>query len=89
MRTLTEEESTALKQNANIASPDPLESGIAVLLAHAVDHQPGDRTEHDITLAHHAVCTCGGAGPGEGCPACEMWHVLYPQKEGVDGVVKT
>jgi hypothetical protein len=21
-------------------------------------------------------CTCGGAGPGEGCPACEVYHAL-------------
>jgi hypothetical protein len=20
------------------------------------------------------VCTCGGGGPGDGCPACELWH---------------
>jgi hypothetical protein len=36
------------------------------------------RSEREITLAHHAACTCGGAGPGEGCPACEMWHYLFP-----------
>lgn len=24
--------------------------------------------------AVNASCTCGGAGPGEGCPACEVWH---------------
>jgi hypothetical protein len=36
------------------------------------------RTDREITLAHHAACTCGGAGPCEGCPACEMWHTLYP-----------
>jgi len=35
------------------------------------------RTEREITLAHHAACTCGGNGPGEGCPACEMWHALF------------
>jgi hypothetical protein len=22
----------------------------------------------------NAACTCGGAGPGEGCPACEVYH---------------
>jgi len=38
----------------------------------------GNRTEREITMAHHAACTCGGAGPGDGCPACEMWHALYP-----------
>jgi hypothetical protein len=40
--------------------------------------KPGDRSERDITMAHHSVCTCGGSGPGEGCSACNMWHLLYP-----------
>lgn len=26
--------------------------------------------------AVNASCTCGGAGPGEGCPACEVWHQM-------------
>jgi len=30
----------------------------------------------ELTYAHHAACTCGGAGPDEGCPACGMWHSL-------------
>jgi DNA repair exonuclease SbcCD ATPase subunit len=27
----------------------------------------------------HAVnmaCTCGGDGPGDCCPACEVWHLM-------------
>ena len=40
------------------------------------------RTKREITLAHHEACTCGGAGPGEGCSACEMWHKLYPEQHG-------
>jgi hypothetical protein len=42
------------------------------------------RTEREITLAHHGACTCGGAGPGEGCPACNMWHILYPANAHAD-----
>lgn len=22
------------------------------------------------------ACTCGGGGPGDGCPACEVWHMM-------------
>ena len=40
--------------------------------------QESDRTEREITMAHHEHCTCGGNPPGKGCPACEMWHELYP-----------
>jgi hypothetical protein len=40
------------------------------------------RRKEAITAAHHAVCTCGGAGPGEGCPACEMYHALYTPNAG-------
>jgi len=31
-----------------------------------------------ITLAHHESCTCGGSAPNKGCPACDMWHRLFP-----------
>ena len=44
-----------------------------------------ERTEREITLAHHAACTCGGKGPGEGgCPACEMWHALFSRPTDSD-----
>lgn len=36
------------------------------------------RTTQQIRMAVDAACTCGGAGPGEGCPACNVWHILYP-----------
>jgi len=29
-----------------------------------------------------AACTCGGAGPGDGCPACEVWHALGADLSG-------
>jgi len=29
-----------------------------------------------IRTAVNEACTCGGAGPGEGCPACEVWHYI-------------
>lgn len=50
------------------------------IAAELEDAGEGDnRTAEAITAAHHATCTCGGAGPGKGCPACEMWHALtYP-----------
>ena len=44
-----------------------------------------------IRLAHHRVCTCGGAGPDEGCAACDMYHELMallpasPATTGGDG----
>ena len=36
--------------------------------------KPEPRWVEALRLAHHDACTCGGAGPGEGCPACEVWH---------------
>lgn len=30
----------------------------------------------EIRAATEEACTCGGAGPGEGCPACEVYHRL-------------
>jgi len=30
--------------------------------------------------AVNASCTCGGAGPGEGCPACEVWHWMRGER---------
>ena len=30
--------------------------------------------KHAFNAAVNARCTCGGAGPGEGCAACEVWH---------------
>lgn len=29
-----------------------------------------------LRRAVNAACTCGGAGPGDGCPACEVWHYV-------------
>ena len=29
-----------------------------------------------LRRAVNASCTCGGAGPGDGCPACEVWHKM-------------
>lgn len=55
---------------------DGAQRGAAVLRRHPLPLQL--RTEREITNAHHAACTCGGAGPGAGCPACEMWHRLFP-----------
>jgi len=33
----------------------------------------------EVIQAIQANCTCGGAGPGEGCPACETYHWLFPE----------
>jgi len=35
------------------------------------------RTRREINEAVNEVCTCGGSGPGEGCPACNVWHILF------------
>ena len=40
--------------------------------------RPAMRSEREIRLAVNTACTCGGAGPGEGCPACNVWHYLFP-----------
>lgn len=29
-----------------------------------------------IVEAVNGACTCGGNGPGEGCPACEVFHAI-------------
>jgi hypothetical protein len=26
-----------------------------------------------------SACTCGGDGPGDCCPACEVWHLMRGQ----------
>jgi hypothetical protein len=56
---------------------------LADLPAPVLGDQP-TRSEREITLAHHGACTCGGRGPGEGCPACEMWHCLFPAAPAPD-----
>ncbi len=45
-----------------------------------------------IRQAVNEHCTCRGEGPGDGCPACEIWHMLFtgpnalcPQMETSDG----
>jgi len=35
-----------------------------------------------IREAVDAACTCGGGDPGHCCPACDVWHRLYPAKRG-------
>jgi hypothetical protein len=39
----------------------------------------GRFTHGQIEFHINEACTCGGAGPGEGCPACEVWHALKPE----------
>ena len=29
---------------------------------------------HNLWIWTQENCTCGGAGPGKGCPACEAYH---------------
>ena len=29
-----------------------------------------------VIEAVNGACSCGGNGPGDGCPACEVWHVI-------------
>ena len=41
-------------------------------------YDDAQRTTKQIRRAVDAACTCGGAGPGERCPACNVWHILYP-----------
>ncbi len=36
--------------------------------------------ERDIELAANTACACGGGGPDEGCPACQMYHQLLDMK---------
>jgi hypothetical protein len=36
------------------------------------------RSANDITRAVDAACTCGGGEPGHCCPACHVWHILFP-----------
>ena len=36
------------------------------------------RTTNAIRRAVDAACTCGGGEHGNCCPACHVWHVLYP-----------
>lgn len=33
-------------------------------------------SECELSVACNAACTCGGKGPGDGCPACEVWRRL-------------
>lgn len=37
---------------------------------------------HDLRLAVHANCTCGGGDPETGCPACQAWHAIQDILEG-------
>lgn len=77
------------KPHATEEDPGRRQAGPAGL-ASTVD---ASKTKEEIMDAHHAVCTCGGAGPGYGCPACEMYHALYytpndqalPQPPGGNG----
>jgi hypothetical protein len=43
------------------------------------------RTHDEIRMAVNASCTCGGAGPGEGCPACEVYHHLFTANATLQG----
>lgn len=36
--------------------------------------------------AHHEVCECGGAEPGDGCAACCLWHKIAEYSENRDMV---
>lgn len=40
------------------------------------------RIRRRLEEAHHTLCSCGGAGPGEGCTACNMWHMVRTAGEG-------
>ena len=33
-------------------------------------------TGEALRAAVDDACTCGGGGPGDCCPACEVWHAL-------------
>ncbi len=33
----------------------------------------------DLRGATMELCSCGGAGPGEGCIICELWHMLVTE----------
>ena len=41
------------------------------------------RTTNEIRRAVDAACTCGGGEPGHCCPACRVWHVLYPANQAL------
>ena len=38
-------------------------------------------TLSELRMIIDEECTCGGAGPGEGCPACEIWHIVFSEQE--------
>ena len=40
------------------------------------DHTPRYSVD-DVRRAVNALCECGGAKPGEGCAACNVWHALF------------
>lgn len=42
---------------------------------------PDQITIKQLRDAVNSACTCGGAGPGEGCPACEVWHELVTKND--------
>jgi hypothetical protein len=33
-----------------------------------------------VTKAINEACTCGGVGPGEGCPACNVWQTILIER---------
>ncbi len=39
------------------------------------------RTARQIEEACMHACSCGGGEPGHCCPACQMWHYLYPSEK--------
>lgn len=42
------------------------------------------RSTEQIRRAVDAECTCGGGEPADCCPACKVWHGLYPPKTIID-----
>jgi len=45
-------------------------------------------TSDQVEEAVRGACTCGGGGPGDCCPACEVWHRLVsgaPWDAALDG----
>lgn len=40
---------------------------------------PDTITIEQFREAVNSSCTCGGGGPDEGCPACQVWHKIVAE----------
>jgi hypothetical protein len=50
-------------------------TGVAYTVVEYVPREP-DNGYDALREAVDTACTCGGAGPSDGCPACQVWHFM-------------